>query len=213
MTVLVDATVLIALTVTTHIHHELIETWFLERTDAFATCPVTQDASVRFLLRSGGTTRDPVDVLPGLDGAEGSTFWADHLGHEAVDLRGVVGHRQVADAYLAALARSHGGRLASSEHALAVMHDDVATLLPADGCAPLRRRPTPTLVLAERRWGRTPLGFRPVCSDRVTAVTSSPRAGRRLPQPTLVGCATTGPAPRRRSRCPGSCGSRPARCT
>lgn len=108
MTVLLDANVLIALTVTDHVHHDLVETWFAGRSEPFATCPVTEGALVRLLLRSGGTTRDAVDVLRGVGAADWHTFWPDELGYEAVDLRGVVGHRQVTDAYLAALARSRG---------------------------------------------------------------------------------------------------------
>lgn len=131
MTVLLDANVLIALTVSDHVHHELVENWFAERSEAFATCPVTQGALVRFLLRSGATARDAVDVLRSLGAADGHTFWPDAVGYEAVDMRGVVGHRQVTDAYLAALTRSHGGRLATLDSALAALHDDVATLLTA----------------------------------------------------------------------------------
>jgi predicted nucleic acid-binding protein len=56
-------------------------------------------------------------------------FWPDDLGYDVVDLRGVVGHRQVPDAYLAALARSRGGRLATLDRALALLHPDVALLV------------------------------------------------------------------------------------
>lgn len=103
------------------------------------------------LLRSGGTTRDAVHVLRGVGAADGHTFWPDELGYEAVDLRGVVGHRQVTDAYLAALARLRG-RLATLDSALAALHDDVATLLTADAWRPvsaIRSR----LRAARRRYG------------------------------------------------------------
>jgi uncharacterized protein len=39
------------------------------------------------------------------------------------------GHRQVTDAYLAALARKHGAKLATFDQALALVHPDVAVLL------------------------------------------------------------------------------------
>jgi len=42
----------------------------------------------------------------------------------------VQGHKQVTDAYLAALARAHGGRLATLDATLAAMHPDVADLMP-----------------------------------------------------------------------------------
>ena len=46
-----------------------------------------------------------------------------------VDLRGVVGHRQVTDSYLCALARFRGGRLVTLDRGLAALHGDVTELL------------------------------------------------------------------------------------
>ena len=129
MTVLLDANVLIALTVTDHVHHELAEQWFSVRSEPFATCPLTQGTLVRFLLRGGATAREAVDVVHGLGTADGYEFWSDDLGYDDIDMRAVVGHRQVTDAYLAGLARMRSGRLATLDRALAVLHDDVALLL------------------------------------------------------------------------------------
>jgi hypothetical protein len=42
-----------------------------------------------------------------------------------------MGHRQVTDAYLAALARQQGGRLVTFDAGLAVLHPDVALSLAA----------------------------------------------------------------------------------
>ena len=131
MTVLLDANVLIALTVTDHVHHDLMEDWFTRNQESFATCPLTQGALVRFLLRAGATARDAVDVVRGFGAAGAHEFWPDELGYEGIDMRGVVGHKQVTDAYLAGLARSRGGRLATLDRALAALHDDVALLLDA----------------------------------------------------------------------------------
>lgn len=58
-------------------------------------------------------------------------FWPDDVSFEQVRLRGVVGHRQVTDAYLAGLARQRGGQLATFDRGLAAMHLDVARLLTA----------------------------------------------------------------------------------
>ena len=129
MTVLLDSNVLIAATVADHVHHDVVESWFSQRAEPFATCPITQGALVRFLLRNGATAREAVDILRGLSAAGGHEFWTDELDYADVDMRGVVGHRQVTDAYLAGLARSRGGRLATLDRALAVLHDDVALLL------------------------------------------------------------------------------------
>jgi toxin-antitoxin system PIN domain toxin len=132
VTVLLDANVLIALTVTDHVHHDLVEDWFAQRSESFATCPLTQGALVRFLLRSGATARDAVEVVRGFGAVDGHEFWADELGYDGVDMRGVVGHKQVTDAYLAGLVRSRGGRLATLDRALAALHDDVALHLDSD---------------------------------------------------------------------------------
>jgi uncharacterized protein len=132
VTVLLDANALIALTVVDHVHHDVLESWFAQRSEPFATCPLTQGALVRFLLRVGATSRDAVEVLRSLQVADAHEFWPDALGYDDIDLRGVIGHRQVTDAYLAGLARSRNGRLATLDRGLAALHDDVALLLDAD---------------------------------------------------------------------------------
>jgi predicted nucleic acid-binding protein len=45
-------------------------------------------------------------------------------------VQGIIGHRQVADAYLARLARGRGARLATFDKAMAKLHEDVADLVP-----------------------------------------------------------------------------------
>ena len=46
---------------------------------------------------------------------------------------GVIGHRQVTDSYLAALAGHFGGSLATLDRGLAMMHPETAELIPARG--------------------------------------------------------------------------------
>lgn len=129
MTDLLDANVLIALTVTDHVHHDVAEEWFAGAEDRFATCPITQGALLRSWLRGGATAADAVAVLRSVAAAERHEFWADDQPFTSVDVRGVVGHRQVTDAYLAALARDRGGRLVTLDRALAALHPDVAVSL------------------------------------------------------------------------------------
>lgn len=129
MTVLLDANVLIALSVTDHVHHELAEDWFVGNEDGFATCPTTQGSLVRFLLRSGADVTTAVEILRGLEGAAGHEFWPDDLPYRQVAWRGVLGHRQVTDAYLAAIARGRGGRLATLDRGMSLLHADIALLL------------------------------------------------------------------------------------
>ena len=59
-------------------------------------------------------------------------FWPDSLGYDDISWRGVVGHRQLTDAYLAALARHHGGKLASFDRGLVALHADVGLALQED---------------------------------------------------------------------------------
>ncbi len=56
-------------------------------------------------------------------------FWPDSLSYAEIDTAGIIGHRQVTDAYLAALARSRTGRLATLDEGLAQLHSDVAILV------------------------------------------------------------------------------------
>jgi predicted nucleic acid-binding protein len=90
---------------------------------------VTQGALVRHLLRNGAAVDEVVTVVRAWTSDERHEFWADDVGYTEVDLRGVVGHRQVTDAYLAGLARARGGRLATLDRGLALLQADVAVLI------------------------------------------------------------------------------------
>ncbi|CAN5219718.1 type II toxin-antitoxin system ribonuclease VapC29 [soil metagenome] len=131
MTVLLDANVLIALVVEDHMHHDPAEAWFTGAADLFATCPITQGSLVRLLVRQGASADQAIQVITSLASREGHEFWADDLAYDEVAMTGVIGHRQVSDAYLAALTRRRGGRLATFDEGLASLHPDVATLVPA----------------------------------------------------------------------------------
>ncbi len=68
-------------------------------------------------------------VLAGITARPQHRFWPDALDDHAVTWIGVLGHRQVTDADLAALARHHGGRLVTFDAGLAQLHADVAIAL------------------------------------------------------------------------------------
>jgi uncharacterized protein len=124
---LLDANVLIALVVAEHVHHDAAEAW-LEGTDGrFATCPFTQTALARFLVREGWPAPDAAAVLAALARHPRHAFWPADLGADAIAWDRVDGHRQVTDAYLAALARARKGRLATFDRGLAAVHPDVAS--------------------------------------------------------------------------------------
>ncbi|CAN5841805.1 type II toxin-antitoxin system ribonuclease VapC29 [soil metagenome] len=131
MTVLLDANVLIASLVRDHVHHDAAETYLAGGTFSFATCPSTEGSLVRLLLRHGAAAASAASVLRDLGQHPRHEFWPDEISYRSVDLRGVVGHRQVTDAYLAMLARDRGGRLATFDRGLVALHHDVADLVSA----------------------------------------------------------------------------------
>jgi toxin-antitoxin system PIN domain toxin len=131
MTALLDANLLIALAVADHVHHDAAETWFAGHTGGFATCPITQGSLVRLLVREGQPTANALDVVTRLGAHERHEFWPDSLPYSRVGAKGVIGHRQVTDAYLAQLARSHHGRLATFDQGLAATHPDVVDIVPS----------------------------------------------------------------------------------
>ena len=127
MTWLLDANLLIALVVREHIQHDSAETWLSGLDDKFATCPITQGSLLRLLIREGLIAERAIALLLGLSSDRRHVFWPDDVPFEEVRLSGVIGHRQVADAYLAQLARAHHGRLATFDQGLVGLHADVAT--------------------------------------------------------------------------------------
>lgn len=126
---LLDANFLVALIVADHVHHPLAEEWFARDTNEFATCPTTQSAFVRFLTREGATASEAIAVLSTLTSHERHQFWSDDINLRDVTLAGVVGHRQITDAYLASLARAHEARLVTLDRGLAAIHPDVVDLV------------------------------------------------------------------------------------
>jgi uncharacterized protein len=129
VTVLLDANVLIALVVDDHVHHGAAERWLGAGAFRFATCPLTQGSLVRLLLREGRAA-SAAAVIGALGDHTRHVFWPDSLSYRDVTMRGLGGHRQVTDAYLAALARAHSGSLATFDRGVAAFHADVAELVP-----------------------------------------------------------------------------------
>lgn len=126
-----DANVVVALTISDHVHHKAAEEWFSRRRGQFATCPITQAALVRLVLRHGGTVDQALSALGALTSHKSHRFWPDDVQFGRVAMTGFVGHRQVSDAYLAALARHHGGKVATFDQALAALHPDVSLVVTA----------------------------------------------------------------------------------
>jgi predicted nucleic acid-binding protein len=131
MIYLLDANVLIALTLEEHEHHERVASW-AATAERFALCPVVEGALVRFLVRIGESAHAAKEVLRLLHAHERCEFWSDSQSYVDADLRHVRGHRQVTDAYLAAVVHAHGeARLATLDHALAAELPDRTLLVPS----------------------------------------------------------------------------------
>jgi hypothetical protein len=127
--VLLDANVLIALIVEDHVHHGPAETWFTTSGTGFATCPITQGSLMRLLIREGQSAESARSVLQEITASPQHEFWPDNASYHDIPVAGIIGHRQVTDAYLAHLARSYSARLATFDQALAKLHPDVTDLI------------------------------------------------------------------------------------
>ena len=130
MTVLLDSNVLIALVVAEHVHHDAAAEWLSAVDAGFATCPITQGSLIRFLVRAGQSAAAARDIVSAIEKSSRHEFWPDSVTFADVEVGGVVGHRQVTDAYLAQLARSRDGQLATLDSGLAHLHNDVAVFIP-----------------------------------------------------------------------------------
>lgn len=130
MTVLLDSNVLVALVVSDHVHHNAAEAWLADSKSAFATCPITQGSLVRLLIREGQSAASAQAVIASFTDVSRHEFWSDAISFADVAMGGVIGHRQVTDAYLAQLARANQGRLATFDRGLAAVHPDITDLIP-----------------------------------------------------------------------------------
>lgn len=121
---------LIALALTGHMHHDAAEAWLASSDEPFATCPITEGSLVRHVLRQGSNGVAAQAILAALRDDQRHRFWPDDLSYGEVPLRDLRGHAQVTDAYLVALARRHGARLATFDGGLARLHPAAVELIP-----------------------------------------------------------------------------------
>ena len=122
MIVLLDVNVLVALAWPNHVHHRLARSWFeAHHARGWATCSFTQNGFVRISSnpRVVDEARTPVEavlLLRQLVKLKGHRFWPDDVSvaeADPIEIERVRGYRQVMDAHLLALARRHGGQLAT----------------------------------------------------------------------------------------------------
>lgn len=125
---LLDVNALIALLWEDHQFHDTMAAWFARHARAgWATCAITQSGFVRVM--SQPALAKPVRAVAEL--AEVLAHNVAHRGHRLLPLDfgfgavlaccsgGVVGHRQVTDAYLLAAAIRAGGRLLTFDRGIA----------------------------------------------------------------------------------------------
>jgi uncharacterized protein len=130
-TYLLDANVLIALTVTEHEHHVRASRWAAQ-IERFALCPMVEGALIRFLVRIGESATAATEVLRRVHALPGVDFWPDSLSYVDAGLGHVRGHRQVTDAYLASLAAANECALATLDESLAEASPDKVVLIPRE---------------------------------------------------------------------------------
>ncbi|MDO5494333.1 MAG: VapC toxin family PIN domain ribonuclease [bacterium] len=114
---LVDVGVLIALMDPNHGSHEEVHEWAGTHLARWSTCPITENGFVRILSqpRYPGhvTPSQALDLLSAARSTPGHEFWPCDISltDGRLDPRHLVGHRQVTDSYLLALAVAHEGTL------------------------------------------------------------------------------------------------------
>jgi toxin-antitoxin system PIN domain toxin len=128
MRALLDVNVLIALLDAAHVHHGPATRWLAAHLDAgWASTPMTQNGCVRVMSQPGYPSPLPAaQVAERLAAAAADRhhrFWPDDVSLlDAGRIRWdrVLGHRQVTDAFLLALAVEHGGRLVTLDRRIDV---------------------------------------------------------------------------------------------
>ena len=127
MRFLLDVNVLIALIDPRHIMHNIAHDWFdREGQEAWATCPLTENGAVRIVgnpsyANSPGSPAVVMNAISELRNAQGHAFWPDDisvLDRTHIDPDEMLTSGQLTDTYLLALAKAHGGKLATFDRRL-----------------------------------------------------------------------------------------------
>jgi len=127
--------VLVALAWPNHVHHEAAHRWFAARQRAklrWATCPITQSGFVRVSsnARVVPQARSPIEAIQLLGrmlALPGHEFWRDDVSivsSSHVAREKLVGHGQVTDAHLLALAIARRGLLVTFDGGVAEIVPD-----------------------------------------------------------------------------------------
>lgn len=126
MRALLDVNVLVALLDAGHLHHAAATNWLAAHAKpGWASCPLTQNGCLRILSLGSYPNAQPTALVAqrlarAVAGAS-HVFWPDSVNLlEPGVLRWdrVLSSRQVTDAYLLALAATHGGRLVTFDRGI-----------------------------------------------------------------------------------------------
>ena len=121
MRALLDVNVLIALLDAAHLHHTLAVRWLeSELKHGWASCPITQNGCLRIMSQPAypGAQALPAVAsrLAEAMAHDSHAFWPDSLSlldPQHIQRDRLIGHRQITDAYLLALAVENKGRFVS----------------------------------------------------------------------------------------------------
>jgi len=119
--------VLVALAWPNHVHHTRAIRWFGRvHGEGWATCPATEAGFVRVssntrVLRDARPPAEAIALLGEIRKQPGHHFWSDDVSpcqDTAGLFAGVVGYRQVTDAWLVTLTHQRNGRLATFDRGI-----------------------------------------------------------------------------------------------
>lgn len=124
---LLDVNVLIALFDPDHVHHEAAHRWLQDhRSQGWATCPLTENGVVRILSNpayspAAERAQQVAERLEAFRSSGDHVFWPDNVSLcDRAVFHLIVGHRQLIDVYLLALARAYGGRLVTFDRSIPI---------------------------------------------------------------------------------------------
>jgi len=125
---LLDVNVLIALLDENHTQNANASTWFEDNVDSgWASCPLTQNGCIRIIAQpSYPNAITLTEALAQLQRAVSTPYHrfipddVSLLDDAVVDRRHVLGHRQLTDVYLLALANAHDARLVTLDKSVPV---------------------------------------------------------------------------------------------
>jgi toxin-antitoxin system PIN domain toxin len=140
MRALLDVNVLLALMDRDHVFHRAaLQWWRSDRGHGWASCPLTQNGFVRISCQADfpgrPTVAQAIDQLRRQIADSDHKFWPDDMSivdESSFDRAGLLGPKQITDAYLLALAVKNSGRLVTFDRGVpmrAVRGADLRNLL------------------------------------------------------------------------------------